>query len=379
MGHFMKRVLILSQPLHNNYGGLLQAFALQKVVKSLGFEVVTNKKKLQEKPKITVKKVIRYGIYLAKRIVKTILGYKFLTEQQYKIVAQNTTKFVNKFIDNQCIKYLSEKEIDKFDIFVVGSDQVFRKRWSNVTKYFLEDLKDRNDKIKFTYAASFGTDDLSEWTPDEVEICKTLAPKFKAVSVREDSGVELFKEYFNIKAEHVLDPTLLLEKDDYLKTIDEEDFAIRHNVLMCYVLDKSPEKTQIINTIKEKLNLQPLEVMQVEALTLETKDITKCIYPSVSKWLSGFRDASFVVTDSFHGTVFSIIFNKPFICIGNQMRGLSRFTSLLKIFGLEDRLIFSPEDFSEKLLGSIDYQRVNAIKQEWQEKSINFLKDNLTK
>ena len=92
----MKRVLILSQPLHNNYGGLLQAFALQKVVKSLGFEVVTNKKKLQEKPKITVKKVIGYGINLAKRIVKTILGYKFLTEKQYKTVAQNTTKFVPK-------------------------------------------------------------------------------------------------------------------------------------------------------------------------------------------------------------------------------------------------------------------------------------------
>ncbi len=375
----MKRVLILSQPLHNNYGGLLQAFALQKVVKNLGFEVVTNKTKLQGKPKITVKKVIGYGINLAKRIVKTILGYKFLTEKQYKTVAQNTSKFVNKFIDNQCINYLSEKEIDKFDIFIVGSDQVFRKRWSNVTKYFLEDLKDRNDKIKFTYAASFGTDDLSEWTPDDVEICKTLAPKFKAVSVREDSGIEIFRNIFNVKAEHVLDPTLLLEKEEYLKTIDDEDSTIRHNVFMCYVLDKTPEKTAIVDSVKEKLNLQLLEVMQEEPLTIDTKDVSKCIFPSVSKWLSGFRDASFVVTDSFHGTVFSIIFNKPFICIGNKMRGLSRFTSLLKIFGLEDRLIYSPEDFSEKLLGSIDYQRVNAIKQEWQEKSINFLKDNLTK
>ena len=146
---------------------------------------------------------------------------------------------------------------------------------------------------------------------------------------------------------------------------------------MCYVLDKTPEKSAIINSVKEKLNLRTLEVMQEEPLTLETKDISKCIYPSVSKWLSGFRDASFVVTDSFHGTVFSIIFNKPFICIGNQMRGLTRFTSLLKIFGLENRLIFSQKDFSEKLLENIDYEKVNSIKQQWQSKSIEFLKENL--
>lgn len=373
----MKRVLILSQPLHNNYGGLLQAFALQKVVKNLGFEVITNNVMLRAKQKITVKRVVRFGINLAKRIVKTILRYKTLTPQQYKIVAQNTGRFVNKYIDNQHIEYLSEKEINEFDIFIVGSDQVFRKRWSNVTKYFLEDLKDRNDKIKLAYAASFGTDDLSEWTQEEIETSKTLALKFKAVSVREDSGVDIFRNEFNVKAEHVLDPTLLLEKEDYLKTIDEEDSTIRHDILMCYVLDKTPEKSAIINSVKEKLNLRTLEVMQEEPLTLETKDISKCIYPSVSKWLSGFRDASFVVTDSFHGTVFSIIFNKPFICIGNQMRGLTRFTSLLKIFGLENRLIFSQKDFSEKLLENIDYEKVNSIKQQWQSKSIEFLKENL--
>ena len=373
----MKRVLILSQPLHNNYGGLLQAFALQKVVKNLGFEVITNNVMLRAKQKITVKRVVRFGINLAKRIVKTILRYKTLTPQQYKIVAQNTGRFANKYIDNQHIEYLSEKEINEFDIFIVGSDQVFRKRWSNVTKYFLEDLKDRNDKIKLAYAASFGTDDLSEWTQEEIETSKTLALKFKAVSVREDSGVDIFRNEFNVKAEHVLDPTLLLEKEDYLKTIDEEDSTIRHDILMCYVLDKTPEKSAIINSVKEKLNLRTLEVMQEEPLTLETKDISKCIYPSVSKWLSGFRDASFVVTDSFHGTVFSIIFNKPFICIGNQMRGLTRFTSLLKIFGLENRLIFSQKDFSEKLLENIDYEKVNSIKQQWQSKSIEFLKENL--
>ena len=302
-----------------------------------------------------------------------------MTPQKYKVISQNTQKFIDKHIKSESIDTITEELIDRFDIFIVGSDQVFRKQYSPVTAYFLEDLKNANDKIKLAYAASFGTDDLSEWTQDEIEICKTLAPKFKAISVREDSGVEIFKSYFDTKAAHVLDPTLLLEKEDYLKTIDEEDSAIKDNVLMCYVLDKTPEKTHIINQIKNQTGLNLLEIMPEETFNKNTKDITKCIYPSVSKWLAGFRDASFVITDSFHGTVFSIIFNKPFVCIANKERGLSRFTSLLKIFGLENRLIFSQKDLSEKLLENIDYNKVNSVKREWQAMSIKFLQDNINK
>lgn len=373
----MKRVLILSQPLHYNYGGLLQAFALQKIVKELGFEVVTNSAKLKSKHRITLKKVYNFCLRKAKNMAKFILGYNRMTPQKFKIISQNTQRFIDRFINEESIDSLTEEQINKFDIFIVGSDQVFRKYYSPVTAYFLEDLKDRNDKIKLAYAASFGTDDLSEWSQEEIDICYDLAPKFKAVSVREDSGVEIFNKFFNIKVELVLDPTLLLEKEDYLETIDEEDMPTQSNVLMCYVLDKTPEKIQIINHVKNKTGFDLLEIMPKESFNKNTKDISKCIYPSVSKWLAGFRDANFVVTDSFHGTVFSIIFNKPFICIANEERGLSRFTSLLKIFGLEDRLIFSPDEFSENLLNTVDYEKVNLIKQNWQEKSVSFLKGNI--
>ena len=375
----MKQVLILSQHLHNNYGGLLQAFALQKIVKELGFEVVTNAKLLKPIRQITIKKIYNFCIRKAKGVAKVILGYNRMTQQKYKFISQNTQKFIDRFIHTENIETITEEQISRFDIFIVGSDQVFRKQYSPVTAYFLEALKDRKDKIKLAYAASFGTDDLSEWSQEEIEICKTLAPKFKAISVREDSGVEIFKKYFDTNTELVLDPTLLLDKEDYLKTIDEEDKAEKSNVLMCYVLDKTPEKTRIINQVKNNTGLELLEIMPEEVFNKNTKDITKCIYPSVSKWLSGFRDASFVITDSFHGTVFSIIFNKPFICIANKERGLSRFTSLLKIFGLENRLFFSTEDFSDSLLEDIDYKEVNKIKQKRQEKSVAFLKENLIK
>lgn len=375
----MKRVLILSQPLHYNYGGLLQAFALQQIVKSLGFKVVTNAKILKPKRRITLKKVYNFCLRKAKGVAKVILGYNRMTPRKFIFISKNTQKFVDKYIDTEKIEKLSDDDISKFDIFIVGSDQVYRKQYSPVAAYFLEALKDRNDKIKLAYAASFGTDDLSEWTQEEIEICKTLAPKFNAISVREDSGVEIFKEYFDAKAELVLDPTLLLDKEDYLDTIEEEDKPAKSNVLMCYVLDKTLEKTQIINQVKDKKGLELLEVMPEEVFNKNTKDIKKCIYPSVSKWLAGFRDASFVVTDSFHGTVFSIIFNKPFICIANKERGLSRFTSLLKIFGLEDRLVFSMDDLSDSLLDGIDFEKVNAVKKEWREKSMSFLKKIMEK
>ncbi|MBR2200606.1 MAG: polysaccharide pyruvyl transferase family protein [Bacteroidales bacterium] len=370
----MKRVLILTHALHNNYGGLLQAFALQKTVKKLGFHAVTNDCYVKRK-----RNIFKTCLNLAKRIVKMLLGYSLLTKEKQKTISQNTQKFIDKFIETQHIENLTDDIADEFDIILVGSDQVFRKAYVDVTQYFLQSLECRDDKTKIAYAASFGTDDLSEWTQNEIEICKTLAPKFKAISVREDSGVEIFKKYFDTKAELVLDPTLLLEREDYLKTIDEEDIVVKNNVLMCYVLDKTSEKTHIINQIKEQTGLNLLEIMPEETFNKNTKDITKCIYPSVSKWLAGFRDASFVITDSFHGTVFSIIFNKPFVCIANKERGLSRFTSLLKIFGLEDRLIFSQEDLSKNLLDNIDYNKVNSVKREWQAMSIKFLQDNINK
>lgn len=373
----MKHILILSQHLHINYGGLLQAYALQKTVKDLGFEPATNSVLLKDMQKSIIKKILDFCSNKTKKVIKVVLGHNVMTAEKYKIISRNTQRFINQFIQTDQITKLSDAAVEKYDIVLVGSDQVFRKKYSPVTEYFLNGLKNRNDKIKLTYAASFGIDDLSDWTNKEITICKTLAPKFKAISVREDSGVDIFKNVFNTHADLVLDPTLLLEKKDYEKILDEEDSVGNSNVLMCYVLDKSPQKTQIINQIKQKTRLDLLEVMPEQIFNKNTKDIEKCIYPSVSKWIAGFRDANFVVTDSFHGTVFAIIFNKPFVCIGNKERGLSRFTSLLKIFGLENRLVFSPEDFSDKLLEGIDYEKVNSIKKQWQEKSITFLKDNL--
>ena len=222
----MKRVLILSQPLHNNYGGLLQAFALQKVIRDLGYDAVTNADRLVRG--ITIKRVL---VRTIKNAVKWVLGYNVITEGKKSVISTNTQRFVKKHIQTESIKVLNDEVADRYDIFVVGSDQVLRKRYSDVVSYFLYALRQREDKRRVFYAASFGTDDLSEWGEKEKETCRSLAPKFDAVSVREDSGIDIFKNEFGVDAELVLDPTLLLEKEEYLKTIEQEDLDERDHVL----------------------------------------------------------------------------------------------------------------------------------------------------
>ena len=103
-------------------------------------------------------------------------------------------------------------------------------------------------------------------------------------------------------------------------------------------------------------------------------DFSECVYPSVSKWLVGFRDAQFVVTDSFHGMVFSIIFNKPFIVILNIERGASRFISLLSMLHLENRVVAVGEELRKELLMPVDYESVNKILDSLKETSLDYLK-----
>ena len=157
----MKHILILTQPLHINYGGLLQAFALQKTVKNLGFEATTNSVLLKTKQKITVKRIWKFCINKAKTVAKVILGHNVMTPEKYKTISRNTQRFIDNFIQTERITKIAEEQLAKYDIVLVGSDQVFRKLYSPVTEYFLNALKDRNDKVKLTYAASFGIDDLS--------------------------------------------------------------------------------------------------------------------------------------------------------------------------------------------------------------------------
>jgi hypothetical protein len=231
---------------------------------------------------------------------------------------------------------------------------------------------------KIAYAASFGVNEW-EFTPTQTKKCSTLTKQFNAISVREESAVNLCKKYLNISAIQVLDPTLLLEKEDYIHLIEKDNIPEKKNLLFSYILDVSDEKTTFIHKIAEKLNLEQVSGMPSNSIHLKKskKDLSDCIFPMVTEWLAGFRDAKFIITDSFHGMVFSIIFNKPFIVYGNVKRGMERFNSLLNELNLKNRLIHNIQDLNGfgfgELSDNIDWIRVNNKMEEMKRESLRFL------
>ena len=382
-------ILILTQPLHTNYGGLLQAYALQQILKGMGHDVVTDRLGVVRKLPLW-NRALRF-LYHAVQfcILKNhrYYPYRYLfvsfdkESKAKRSISINTERFVNTHIDTiDLLTRSNESVIDavrQFDAIVVGSDQVWRATMSDIPTYFLSFTKAINVK-RIAYAASFGTDDLNEYSKMDMKIASESIKLFDAVSVREKSGVHLCRDYFKMDAVHVLDPTMLLSKDDYLKLIEEEDKPCSENILLTYVLDRTQEKNDIIQRVGEALHLTSCENGAVKYFSnVVESNVSECIYPSVSRWVAGFRDAQFVVTDSFHGTVFSIIFNKPFVAILNSKRGSSRFISLLSVLGLENRLISTTNDLLEEHLKPIDYTEVNKILNDWRYLSISFMERHL--
>lgn len=353
------KIGIVTQPLGENYGGILQNYALQQTLKRLGFESITidNYSQYSE---------TRYLTSSVLSLLLKLLGIKRpFPSKPFKgrSIPKITGKFIAKHIKISRPKdYLSEKTLKKYgiDTLIVGSDQVWRPAYNKSLYKMYLDFAPSNCK-KIAYAASFGT---NEWEYDSIqtEKCKQLLKQFCAVSVREQNGVELAKKYLGCnKAKFALDPTLLLSKTDYL-SLCSAVHAHCSKYLCAYILDKSEEKKAIINSIAKA---KGLEVCYFSAHSETTI--------SVEEWISNFRDASFVVTDSFHGTVFSIIFERDFIVLPNENRGKDRFTSLLSVLDLSNRIWSETENLENAIQWDKVKDKLSALRQE----SICFLKDAL--
>lgn len=372
------KIGIVTHNIHHGYGGTLQAFALQTVLRRLGHEPVT----LRSLTSYTKESLVKQLEIKLKRTVKLLIGRDMtITHKQHEYVCQESEKFVKKYLNVTPLNRTKDEfrkaaMKENCEAFVVGSDQIWRRRYPFLYSTFLDFTEGMNAK-KLTYAASFAIDDW-EFTPEQTERMKQLAKSFDAISVREASGVKLCKDYLGRSdAVHVLDPTLMLDKDDYLKIVEEEGEKEGENGLFTYILDKTKEKDSLVNFIAAKASLSrfecdPLLTPTYNNVRRHPKD---CIYPGITKWLRSIEDAQLVVTDSFHGTAFCIIFNKPFYVILNKSRGASRFLSMLNLFGLSDRIIESTCDVDFDKL--IDWERVDSIKKVWQEKSLTFLVDAL--
>lgn len=373
----MKKVAIITQALRTNYGGILQNYALQTVLKRMGYTPTTLQRLEFRKPKYP-----RYLLILVKRFILKLQGrynyplfYERKYQQDYPIFTQHTLGFVNMHINKQVVDFDNPKLTEKdFDIYVVGSDQVWRPSYNNIKFTFLDFAKDWNVR-RIAYAASFGTD-AWEFSSEETALCRNLARKFNAISVRERSGVELCSNHLNAIAKQVLDPTLLLEKSDYEILINEAKTKASEGQLFVHMLDKDSDKYKLVELISKENGWIPFEVnCKVDEHEVNAP-IEQRVQPPLEQWLRAFEDAEFVITDSFHATVFSIIFNKQFIVYANNGRGRTRFQSLLSLFGLEDRLVLCTSNVKIDSIPFIDYNKVNYQIQELREKSMEFIKNS---
>ncbi|MFI3319817.1 MAG: polysaccharide pyruvyl transferase family protein [Rikenellaceae bacterium] len=366
------KVGIVTLPLSANYGGILQAYALQSVLQRMGHTVCM----FATPTKPILPSYLEPLVWLNRVVMRNVIGNKnvrpYLSPQKQKLVYQHTQRFIDTYINQLHSVRYSELPENCVDAIVVGSDQVWRPRYFGkkiIADAYLEFARGWDIK-RLSYAASFGT---AEWEYSESQTakCKELIAKFDAVSVREESAVGLCKDHFGVEAQHLLDPTMLLSKEDYIELVEKNATPKSAGDLMVYILDDTADKQAVVDAVAKIKGLTPFR--SNSKAESGNAPLEERIQPPLEQWLRGFMDAEFVVADSFHACVFSIIFNKPFIALCNKARGASRFESLLKIFGLEDRLIETSQELTAEHMSDIDYQQVNKIKETWVAKSMAFL------
>ena len=335
----------------DNYGAALTNFGLVKTLEKLGKRVL-----VIDRPK-------EYHTKKDLNVTRKFNAKHFNISAQYD---KNTVILLN----------------EKCDTFMVGSDQVWH--W-NVLKafreYFLLEFA-LESKKKIAYASSFGHYKLDAPLSFKY-IFSYLLSRFDAVSVREISGVNICKE-LGVKATHVLDPVFLCDRENYIQLAESvEPKREKNSYIFTYILDPHRgDKKSVLVKASEYSGLPLLNVTDYHEaekrekwLGLPTeKDL------ELEEFISNLYNSKCIITDSFHGVCFAIIFKKNFICIANKGRGIARFESLLNRLNLQDRLLYNPEDFAgrENLLEKeIDYDSVYKILEEEKEKSFKFLIDAL--
>ncbi len=336
------KIAIMTQPLGRNYGGMMQAYALQKVLKDMGHEVVTINHHAPSKG--AVYSLARLGFRLLKKVTgerKQPVNF----EKHYSYIFKDTQAFVDQhitqseYIDNDAdLKAHFDK--NSYDAVIVGSDHTRRPMYPpNIYNYYL-DLLEHDTKIKkIAYASSFGVDTW-EYSAEQTHRCAELAKFFDAISVREQSGMELCEKYLGVESECVLDPTLLLDKEDYLALIGDRYKGAQGKGVFTYFLDTSEDKESAAVQLAAKLETHTYKCYANVGVSQPTSaNVDDYRMPPVEEWLASFANAEFVLTDSFHGMVFSIVFEKPFLVVVNKERGAARFESLLSRFGMLERMI----------------------------------------
>ncbi len=366
------RICILTQPLHTNYGGLLQAYALQQILRDMGHEVWTEDR--------LVDKFSPLRSLFRSAFIRQLFGWpRYLSSSEIAVIREHTSRFIDENIRctvpvyGTCKKALEQYE---FDCYIVGSDQVWRADYSaGIENYFLDFAAD--SAIKIAYAASFGVDHW-QWDARKTKHLSHLAQRFDLVSVREQQGVVLCRQFLGVDARRVLDPTMLLSADHYNRLMES---APKRGGAVSYLLDSDAQMCSAVESLAGDMQLEMSDIAHhVDNNYYDGRPASSRVVPAVAEWLSALRDAECVVTDSFHGAVFSILFKKPFVLLTNSKRGDSRHITLLNLFGLQSRLITRADELTRELMvNPIDYAAVESALERYKEESLQLLGEALNR
>ncbi len=368
------KIGILTLPLHTNYGGVLQAYALQYSLRSMGHVPYLIDTRKDPKYANLIKLPLAALLKPLSRCCTAISSLEHQMRADKEVMRQHTEAFIKEHIAMRHYRnYKSIAESD-FDAIVVGSDQVWRPEYFKpITAAYLDFAAGWKIK-RVAYAVSFG---LDEWSYNQAQgdKCKVLISLFDAVSVREDSGVKLCKEYLNCSAVELLDPTMLVPKQEYIRLVELSKAKPHKGGIMVSLLDSTPDKELIVRDLSAHYNTPAFSVnsrVEDRSAPLEER-----IQPPIEQWLRGFMDAEYVVTDSFHAMVFAIIFNKPFVAYANQDRGYTRFLSLLSKLGLEAQFITSSSQLDVQKCFDIEWGSVNEKLDKLRARSLAFISSSL--
>lgn len=350
------KIALLNLPVDNNYGGNLQRYALMNVLQNMGHEVVHIN--LRRRIKLNI---VRKVLSICSRVIKkyllgrnVVINYEAFANKKIKkedsIIDEFYDRYINHTSQVYTIKELKKCIIGNIDAYMVGSDQVWRKDMTNTfgLDTFMFSFVPDNVR-KYAYAISMGDAQMS-FTEEELKTFCFLYNKFDKVSVREDVAQKKLLEMgcYTPYPEQVLDPSMLLSTQDYDFLIEKgATMSQTENKLFCYVLDISDSICEEINLMSSRYGVESVIVTLADGLSIE-------------QWLRNIKDAKMILTDSYHGVVFSLLYNKQFKFIGNKRRGNSRVESLYSFLGVN-----SEED--------LDWNHFNNILKIKRLESLNFL------
>lgn len=351
-----------------NYGAALQAYALEKKIQKLGYDVeivdykceaITNRYKIKKLGEI--KNV--------KELVKTILTRKtnIKLKNQFEKFKSNFQKISQKSYYKNNISDC----LNIYDKIIVGSDQVWNLDLSGDDEtYFLDFIK--NPKRKIAYAASFG---YSQIPQKYVEKTKECLKNFDNISVREIQGKKIIEELLNKRFEVVLDPTLLLDKKDYTDLIEKPKNPYNKDFILLYKMSDTPTLMKFAKKLAKRTKCKIIYLNHSYKYQLGMDNVRGA---SVGEFIWYLENAKYVVTSSFHGVAMSIVFKKNFFYELDNSKGNfnSRTKNLVELLNLQKRKIIDAKN--DEINNSIQYDKVNEILTRERKKSIDFLTRNLT-